>query len=57
MASYPSMSYLHGGLAKIGLIIAKPGDVEVMLWPYVPMELDELLCWRIPILIPPGTLH
>ena len=47
------MSYLHGGLAKIGLIIAKPGDVEVMLWPYVPMELDELVLYVAPLLADP----
>ena len=47
------MSYLHGGLAKIGLIIAKPGDVEVMLWPYVPMELDELMLYVAPLLADP----
>ena len=47
------MSYLHGGLAKIGLIIAKPGDVQVMLWPYVPMELDELVLYVAPLLADP----
>ena len=47
------MSYLHGGLAKIGLIIAKPGDVEVMLWPYVPMEVDELTLYVAPLLADP----
>ena len=47
------MSYLHSGLAKIGLIIANPGDVEVMLWPYVPMELDELLLYVAPLLADP----
>ena len=47
------MFYLHGGLAKIGLIIAKPGDVEVMLWPYVPMELDELVLYVAPLLADP----
>ena len=47
------MSYLHGGLAKIGLIITKPGDVEVMLWPYVPMELDELTLYVAPLLADP----
>ena len=47
------MSYLHGGLAKIGLIIAKPGDVEVTLWPYVPMELDELMLYVAPLLADP----
>ena len=47
------MSYLNGGLAKIGLIIAKPGDVQVMLWPYVPMELDELVLYVAPLLADP----
>ena len=42
------MFYLHGGVAKIGLIIANPGDVEVMLWPYVPMELDDLMLYVAP---------
>ena len=51
--SYPSMSYLLGGLAKIWLIIANPGDVEVMLWPYVPMELDELMLYVAPLLADP----
>ena len=51
--SYPSMFYLHGGVAKIGLIIAKPGDVQVMLWPYVPMELDELVLYVAPLLADP----
>ena len=51
--SYPSMFYLHGGVAKIGLIIAKPGDVEVMLWPYVPMEVDELVLYVAPLLADP----
>ena len=51
--SYPSMFFLHGGLAKIGLLIAKPGDVEVMLWPYVPMELDELTLYVAPLLADP----
>ena len=49
----PPMSYLHGGLAKIGLIIANPGDVEAMLWPYVPMELDELALYVAPLLADP----
>ena len=49
----PPMSYLHGGLAKIGLIIANPGDVEVMLWPYLPMELDELTLYVAPLLADP----
>ena len=53
ITSYPSMSYLHGGLAKIWLIIANPGDVEVMLWPYVPMELDELMLYVAPLLADP----
>ena len=47
------MFYLHGGVAKIGLIIANPGDVEVMLWPYVPMELDELVLYVAPLLADP----
>ena len=47
------MFYLHGGLAKIGLIMAKPGDVEVTLWPYVPMELDELMLYVAPLLADP----
>ena len=47
------MFYLHGGLAEIGLIIANPGDVEVMLWPYVPMELDELTLYVAPLLADP----
>ena len=47
------MFYLHGGLAKIGLIVAKPGDVEVMLWPYLPMELDELMLYVAPLLADP----
>ena len=47
------MFYLHGGVAKIGLIIANPGDVEVMLWPYVPMELDELMLYVAPLLADP----
>ena len=51
--SYPSMFYLHGGVAKIGLIMAKPGDVEVTLWPYVPMELDELTLYVAPLLADP----
>ena len=41
--SYPSMSYF----------IAKPGDVQVMLWPYVPMELDELVLYVAPLLADP----
>ena len=53
ITSYPSMFYLHGGLAEIGLIIANPGDVEVMLWPYVPMELDELMLYVAPLLADP----
>ena len=53
MKSYPFMFYLHGGVAKIGLIIANPGDVEVMLWPYVPMELDELMLYVAPLLADP----
>ena len=51
--SYPSMFYLHGGVAKVGLIIANPGDVQVMLWPYVPMELDELVLYVAPLLADP----
>ena len=53
MTSCTSMFYLHGGLAKIGLMIAKPGDVKVMLWPYVPMELDELVLYVAPLLADP----
>ena len=53
MTSYTSMFYLHGGVAKIELIIAKPGDVEVMLWPYVPMEVDELTLYVAPLLADP----
>ena len=53
MTSDPSMSYLHAGLAKIGSIIAKPGDVEVMLWPYLPMELDMLILYVSPLLADP----
>ena len=53
MTSDPSMSYFHARLAKIGSTIAKPGDVEVMLWPYVPMEVDELTLYVAPLLADP----
>eukprot|EP00434_Breviolum_minutum_P010298 symbB.v1.2.009088.t1/scaffold570.1/size221114/3 len=33
--------------------VTETGDVEVMLWPYVPMELDELVLYVAPLLADP----